>query len=376
MCHNCSRLAKACNYAQPSPSSTSTPPTTQTAAEANIERMRELELMYFYAAHTYSVMSHDPVRTQLWKDVVPKHAFRHPFLLHGLLAIAAQHRLHYDKDAMKSADLVQTAERYQQEALTTYIGLLNNITEANCHALFAFSQIIVAIQLSRLSLDTYPDTRHPDGIITCMVEIFELLKGALIIAIEAIDWLRAGDLEPMLGPKPDTPPSTPLPPSHTGSASMKALESLSEYVATSQPPADAADGSGSSNSEWTATRTATLLSTIRLIHSGFLEGTQNSRMTFNRISGIPVFFDPRYLRLLRMRDEAALVVLAYYGILLHQVRRMCFVHGTGVKIVAAVAALVGEEWTPYMVQPHLELEIDAGFALMSSSTMSSSTTPS
>lgn len=320
--------------------------------------MRELELMYFYAAHTYAVMSRDPVRTQLWKDVVPKHAFQHPFLLHGLLSIAAQHRLHFDKDAMKSADLVQTAEKYQQEALASYIGLLNNITEDNCHALFAFSQIIVAIQLSRLSLDTYSDTRHPHGIIICMTEILELLKGALIIAIEAIDWLRAGDLEPMLGPKPDTPPSTPLPPK--GSPSMKALASLSDYIASQ--PADSPEGSA---------RIETLLSTIRLIHSGFLESPE-SRTMFNTISGIPVFFDPSYLRLLKMKDEAALVVLAYYGILLHRVSGMCFVHGTGVKIVAAVAAVVGEEWSPYMMQPQFELDIDARFTLTSSSTMSSS----
>ncbi|KIW21591.1 hypothetical protein PV08_02171 [Exophiala spinifera] len=360
VCHNCSRLSKACNYAQPTSSASTSTPGTAQASQAT--RMRELELMYFYAVHTYSVMSHDPVRVRLWRDVVPKHAFQHPFLLHGLLSIAAQHRLHFDKDAMQSADLVQTAEKYQQEALASYIGLLNNITEANCHALFAFSQIIVAIQLSRLSLDTYPDTRHPHGVITCMIEIFELLKGALIIAIEAIDWLRAGDLEPMLGPKPDTPPPTPLP--QAGSPSTRALASLSEYIASE--PADGPEASA---------RIATLLSTVRLIHSGFLESTE-SRATFNNITGIPVFFDVNYLRLLKMRDEAALVVLAYYGILLHQVRRVCFVHGTGVRIVAAVAALVGEEWAPYMTRPQLELDVDARFYSLPSSVMSLSNTPS
>lgn len=49
----------------------------------------ELELMHRYTAYTYLTMSNNPILVSLWKGVVPDHAFRNPFLLQGLLAVAA-----------------------------------------------------------------------------------------------------------------------------------------------------------------------------------------------------------------------------------------------------------------------------------------------
>lgn len=305
-------------------------------------RTQELELMHYYTAYTYRTMSHNPVLISLWKEVVPRHAFQHPFLLQGLLAVAAHHRLHHDKKTFNSVDLIETANLYQQEALASYIRLLSDITEDNCHALFAFSQIIVGIQYSRLSLGFYPDNRHSPGVIAGMVEIFDLLKGALAIATQAHTWLRAGDLEPMLGDAPKTPPAETIP-ATIATPSIKALSALSEHIA-SQLGVD----------EDSKTRVSTLLSTIQFLRAAFLED-RKSVDTYNKIAGIPVFFDMNYLRLLKARDEGALVVLAYYGVALHQLGHISFVDAVGAKVVQAVADLVGQEWSTHLVWPQMEI---------------------
>jgi hypothetical protein len=289
-------------------------------------------------------MSHNPVLVSLWKEVVPKHAFQHPFLLQGLLAVAAHHRLHHDKKTSNSVDLIETANLYQQEALASYIRLLSDITEDNCHALFAFSQVIVGIQYSRLSLGIYPDTRtrHSHGVIAGMVEIFDLLKGALAIATQAQRWLRAGDLEPMMGEAPTTPPAETIPAS-TGPPSIRALSAVSEHIAC-QVGVD----------EDSVTRVSTLLSTVQFLRAAFLED-RNSVDTWNKIAGIPVFFDTNYLKLLKARDEGALVLLAYYGVALHQLGHVLFTDDVGAKVVQAVADTVGQDWLTHLVWPQREV---------------------
>ncbi|KAK5206413.1 hypothetical protein LTR47_006090 [Exophiala xenobiotica] len=343
ICQNCERLSRPCIYAgavhnqhnaQASPSQ----------GIPEIIRTQELELMHYYTAYTYRTMSDNPVLVSLWKEVVPKHAFQHPFLLQGLLAIAAHHRLQHDKKTSNSVDLIETANLYQQEALASYIRLLSEITEDNCHALFAFSQVIVGIQYSRLSLGIYPDTRtrHSQGVIAGMVEIFDLLKGALAIATQAQTWLRAGDLEPMMGDAPKTPPAETIPAS-TGPPSIKALSALSEHIAC-QVGVD----------EDSITRVSTLLSTVQFLRAAFLED-RSSVDTWNKIAGIPVFFDTNYLRLLKARDEGALVLLAYYGVALHQLGHVLFTDDVGAKVVQAVADTVGQDWSTYLVWPQMEV---------------------
>ena len=52
------------------------------------------------------------------------------------------------------------AELYRQEALMNYMQLLGDITEENCHALFAFSQVILADEISPDSCRLWDSTTN------------------------------------------------------------------------------------------------------------------------------------------------------------------------------------------------------------------------
>lgn len=294
--------------------------------------------MHHYTAYTYLTLSNDPILVQLWKYAVPKHAFRYNFLLQGLLAVAAQHRLHDKREV--STDFVNTANFYHQEALSTYIKLITGITEENCHALFAFSQVIVAISYSRLSLGFYEETNLLDGLIAGIVDIFELLKGTLAINDQANTWLRAGDLEPMIRRIPRIQPPRP---SARRASGLEALSKLSDHIAGQI-----------GNSVELGARGASLISTIQLLHTIFLEGFEPVHK-LNKIVGLPVFLDSNYFSLLRARDEAALTVLAYYGVALHQIRHVWSFDCIGAKVVQAVACRVSKDWSVHLIWPQIEI---------------------
>ena len=300
--------------------------------------------MHYYTAYTYLTVSNNPVLISLWKEAVPKHAFRHHFLLQGLLAVTARHKLYVDKNLSNSKELVEAADIFQQEALTTYIRLLNDITEENCHALFAFSQIVVGISYSRLSQTIGQEAKIPREFIASIVEIFELLKGALIIGTQASKWLFQGDLAAMMGPPPQKPTLEII--SATGKPGIEALSALSNHIAD-QPVDDEGDDRGQ-----------TLLSAIQLLYTLFLEDFQPEDK-LNKVVGLPIFLDSKYFNLLKACDPAALAILAYYGSALHEMRHIWVFDGIGAQIVEAVSQLVGERWAEYLTWLRVKIRDEA-----------------
>lgn len=293
--------------------------------------------MHHWTAHTHQTLSNNPVLIKLWKDVVPIHAFQHRFLLQGILALSARHKLWARHD--RSADLVKLANVYQQEALSKYISLLNDVTEENCHALFAFSQVVVGLSYTRMTLNLdKEESGTAEGLISGMIEVFELLKGALAVAKKGGPWLRAGDLAPMLGDEPETQPPQTYP---TCNPCIEALSSLSDRIANEL------DGSAESKA-----RIDALLSTIQFLCTLFL-GNDKSVDRLNQIIGLPLFMDPHYTSLLRAGDPISLVVLCYYGAALHGVCGVWSVGNMGAKVVAAASSLVGPEWSSHLSWPQM-----------------------
>ena len=293
--------------------------------------------MHQYTAYTCLTLSDNPVLITLWKEAVPKHAFRYQFLLQGILAIAAQHKLHDQPES--SPRLVDTANYYYQESLQTYINLLNNITKENCHALFAFSQLIVGILYCRLSMSFYGKPRRGQEFITDLIDAFELLKGAGTIGLQARPWLADGNLKSMLG-------NRPRPPSDFAKAHGPGIEALSKLSVRISTQIGDEDAEGKDRSS--------LSSTIQLLYTLFLEDP-GSVDRFNKILGLPVWLDANYLSLLRAQDHAALTVLSYYGVALHQVRHAWILHGLGAKIVEIVNRLVSEDWSTHLEWPSKEV---------------------
>lgn len=291
--------------------------------------------MHQYTAHTYHTISNSPELIALWRDFIPTLAFRHRFLLLELLAFAAHHKLHQDTDDAES--LVEVANTYHQQALTTYIALLDDITEENCQPLFAFSQIIVGVSLYRLT----PEFRGQEGPAPCILDsligTFRLLKGAFTVAKQANVWLWDSELEPMMH---NNTQETPL----GGEPGLYATYERHLTVLGRQIEAQIAGDMLKDD------RREVLLSAIHLLRDVPLD-TDSSVNAMNKIIGYPVFLDTGFVDLLTRRDEAALVVLAHYCVALHELRHVWFVAGMGDAVLEAVTPLIGDGWSHHLRWP-------------------------
>ena len=69
------------------------------------------------------------------------------------------------------------------------------------------------------------------------------------------------------------------------------------------------------------------------------------------ISGWHVVLPSEFADVLRDRRPEALVILAYYGVLLHRARRYWICGGNGAVLVRAIARQLGPEWGPVMRWP-------------------------
>ncbi|PYI20058.1 C6 transcription factor [Aspergillus violaceofuscus CBS 115571] len=135
---------------------------------------RELELMHKYATETYQSLCNEPVDHYTWQTVIARKAFQHDFLMSGLLAVASLH-IAATMDPPEALSYIDTALEYHDRAFAPFRHAIDNLTPANCDAVFAHSVIttVIGIALPRLSSDSQETNTMTENIIV----VFELLHG-------------------------------------------------------------------------------------------------------------------------------------------------------------------------------------------------------
>jgi Fungal Zn(2)-Cys(6) binuclear cluster domain/Fungal specific transcription factor domain len=368
VCANCTRLSRECEYAEQlgpagiqqgesanqliqlaPPRSIADSSEGDGGGEGWILNLLDLELMHHFTAFTAVRMSDIPTTNQLWTTVIPQIGFRHPFLLHGILSMAALHR-RTDPAAteFQQAALLDLARDHQQQALSEYIPLLGNITSDNCHALFAFSQIIAAVSYALLHLARGQNTAQ--DFVQGIVAVFDLLIGSVVIAFEAKEALRRGELASLMGHGPSLLDWNMAPLSDEPEA---ALAALVDRVQNMSPGSRLSPDSGSGAAGMPG-QGEYYVSAIQKLHPLFPRHPQ-STPRISTVIGWPVFLDASYIALLRREEHAALVVLAYYGVTLYKLNECWWLQGLGASLVLAVSEIVGEEWKGYLNWPRNEV---------------------
>lgn len=117
----------------------------------------DLQLMHHYT----TVLSYDLANQQtgealaLWQVWAVKLGFKHDFLLRGLLAISAFHQGYLRPDLKNEFDV--KASIHQDYAIRSFQETLADVNEYNCHALFAFSCVIIVLSFASSSRDKASD---------------------------------------------------------------------------------------------------------------------------------------------------------------------------------------------------------------------------
>ncbi|KAF1811793.1 hypothetical protein P152DRAFT_51606 [Eremomyces bilateralis CBS 781.70] len=106
----------------------------------------DLHLFHHFSHFTSQTITDQIPLQKLWQFEIPIIALKHDFLLNGLLAVSALHIAHVktQKNDLSGRDeLYKAAAHWQGQALSLYRVNMESITIANCHALFAFSLLLI-----------------------------------------------------------------------------------------------------------------------------------------------------------------------------------------------------------------------------------------
>ena len=153
--------------------------------------MQDLELLHNYSTVTAMTMSSNNELRTVWRINVPQVAFSHEYVLRGLLAVSALH-LAYCKPAMR--DYYQSqAKMHQDLAFRTAATLLPDVNEDNCNALFIFTAMATIISLASTKTPRDFLLTREDGVTSWL----SLLRGVSGIIDPYWKWLASGPLGPL-----------------------------------------------------------------------------------------------------------------------------------------------------------------------------------
>lgn len=342
ICKRCFRLERPCSFATDDTSivaiSGGRPNShrAMTAKEATLSQpaIKDLELMHHYSTSTCFTMTDIAENFPLWQYDVPRLAFKHEFLLHGLLALSALH-MSQTQESSPSSSFGDLARNHQSVALSSYIPLLRDINRNNSNALFAFSAVLGATSFAFLQQPEEQPSSH--DFVKGVADIFELLVGSTVIAVEGRTWLKSGNMSSLLTPHPFL--SKEL--SH---CSFDAKESLDAIINRARPRGSPAD-TPTAEETW-----STYASSAEQLGSLF-PARADRTIAMGKVVGWPALAGSPLIYKLKHLDPVALIILAHYGAALHLNEHIWYLRGLGNRLVRAIADIVDEEWQPYLRWP-------------------------
>ncbi|PYH99912.1 Zn(II)2Cys6 transcription factor [Aspergillus ellipticus CBS 707.79] len=286
--------------------------------ELNIQ---DLELMMQWCTTTYRSVSRNCSVEGIWQGIVPREAMRHPFLMHGILALSALHLAFSSPPGSTRDDYIRTAQTHQSQAVAGLSKATGSLDRSNCNAAFALSSIMVVFSFALPITATHTTSPHA-GALDELFEIFRFTRGSVDVQGEIIDWVADGEFSPLLeydNSQPKMPDTSRL-----------AIMSLSRMNAT-LAGRDAAHEKD------------TYDTTIRYLGYSLdklARGGETMIIAFQWIFQIP----PRYLDLLRERQPFALVILAHYAVIIHSLRGHWWMGEWGARLIREIGQHLGADW--------------------------------
>lgn len=290
--------------------------------------MGDLELLHHFTTETCFTLSDQAKSHLLWQVAVPKEAFRHDFLMRGILAVAALHLAYLRPDEQEQ--FRQLAIQHQHLALSSFRSIMSKMDESNCHAFFALSSLIVVFAFASPraseSLAFTENSQEPP-------EWLPLIRGVHSILMSVWPWIKAGSLGGLL--QDGFEQHTPRELSEAADAQFNQLSRLCE-AASSEP--DVLD----------AYKTA-----VDELRNCFVKlYTKTPTECEVSIAFLwPVVIPQKFIAMLNSRSPQALIVLAHYCVLLHHLDGYWWKRGWTGHLIANIIRELDESWHSWIQWP-------------------------
>ncbi|KAI9714187.1 MAG: hypothetical protein M1828_001202 [Chrysothrix sp. TS-e1954] len=281
----------------------------------------DLELLHNFSTSTCFTLSTNQSIKTVWRINVPKLGFKYHFVMHSLLALSALHLAYFDEE--KRDFYISYARSHHGAGLSMANAVLPNLTLENCHAVYTFSALTYFFTLASPRRDTGFLMFVGEGATNWL----SLLRGSLSVIREAPEELRSGVLGPLFqaGRQRAVARTT-----SEANVEFRPLTSVEAFL-----------------------RTRNL--GFRVLHI-YLDAAMELRKTFNTVYAqkfedleaadvlIWIFHAPQeYLKLLQAGAPEALILLAYFAVLLKPLDTSWWMAGWPKHLLSRVYHLLDDE---------------------------------
>ena len=251
------------------------------------------ELMYHYATTVCDIVGVREDLIHLWRDYIPQQAIKHPFLMHGILALAALHLAYLQPSS--SLRKLQTCDKHQAIALEQFRSILSSpIDPQLADARFALAATLAVSSMARSCAGT--DSAALD--VSTIAELFILTRGVRDMILLSAEHIRTGPMVSLLHIRrcPE-PTEVSLPPSVY--AQFEAVQHM--LVSYGLDP-DALH------------HCQTALLEPRGIYQNIAHILPSGNVELGDLSRWQVLVSMEYITLVQAHNPPALVILAHYAV--------------------------------------------------------------
>jgi hypothetical protein len=354
-CLNCSTANYQCSYTsggsqssdcdpfipvEPSVKALLSPRSASTTPQATLEdqppktplappyvNLTHLELYHNFTSNESSCFLIDEA-SKASRPYVIKHAFSWPFLMSEILALSSIHLSICQPE--RSQFYREESSKLQFEALRLFGESVQEVNSDNIIPAFLFSGMLGLHSFCEVF---QTPSNSLDDFLARLVQSMRLLRGVRTILAGWWDTLLCSDIAPMLDAGNHSTDYT--------DDFVREFEKLGVRISQC---------STLSGSQATACEGA--VKQLIWVHVGqtsrpLLDGNVELRL----ITAWPITVSAEYMELIGQRLPEALIVLAHFSVLLHQLRKFWAVGNAGRQLLNALGDCFGEEWDPWLAWP-------------------------
>ncbi|KAL2868760.1 uncharacterized protein BJX67DRAFT_36539 [Aspergillus lucknowensis] len=285
------------------------------SGELNIQ---DLELMTQWCTATYRSVSRNTTVECIWQAVVPREAMRHPFLLHGILALSALH-LAATSNGDKREQYIRTSRAHKSQASLGLSRIAAMLKPSHCNAVFTLSNIMMIYSFALPEIVGQSPGRSA---LEDLYKVFVSTRESVDILANIIDGVGKGELKPLLQcdkAQPKMPDTSRL--------AIMSLTQLNANLARQDPCHD---------KEVYDTTIKHLGHSLDKVS----RGGETMIIAFQWIFQVP----SRYMELYRQREPFALVVLAHYVVIIHLLRRHWWMGEWSARLIQDIGQRLDANW--------------------------------
>lgn len=303
---------------------------------SNSDTIPDTVLLKHYTTVTSLTLADNPPTLFMWQTLIPRLAQQYPFLMHGILAVSALHLAHLNP-SQTNLYLIN-AITHQELAAPAFRHEIEDVHKDNCDAAFAYAHLIAIYSFASEKEDERLLIADPNGPDILSNWLFFLRSGCYM-AESIWDNLTSGPLGALSCAWED-----PIDVEEGGKTP------LVERLLSLMPPKDSAGA-------WTD-ETSKIYSDAAFdlgyayACADLLEERFN---TWNVLRTWPMRLDMEYMHLLHSSHLGALILLAYYCVLLKKLERKWFFEGRAERLMGHILKRLDTSWRCHIVWPMEEI---------------------